>query len=114
MKIIKLDQIFIGKKDRSKYFIQLPIFPITLLMKKKKKTIWRKVFRCFSDGHLLREIIFIWIRGSSCDLVKFELLEEGEGRFGNTHGKFYLPKAAGLILCHRKYIFGYLGQQIGR
>lgn len=23
-------------------------------------------------------------------------------------------KAAGLILCHRKYIFGYLGQQIGR
>lgn len=30
------------------------------------------------------------------------------------HGKIHLPKATGLVLCHRKYIFGYLGQQISR
>jgi len=53
---------FHWKKNRFKYFIQLMIFPITLLA--KKKTIWRKVFPHFPDGHLLREIIFIWIRGS--------------------------------------------------
>jgi len=55
---------------------------------REKKTIWRKVFPHFPDGHLLREII-LYLSGFADRVDLIELLEKEKGYFGNMENSTY-------------------------